>query len=964
MEHLENQLANNSSGTITLLFTDIEGSTNLLDRLNNQYEELLEGHHAIVRRSLSRWNGREVNTEGDAFFAVFPKAVDSINAVVDIQRNLNAQTWPAGVQVKVRMGLHTGEPRLIDQDYIGMDVHRAARIAHAGHGGQVLLSETTTALVQDELPDGISITNLGRHKLKDMRRPETIYQLVIAGLPSVFPLLKTSNSLQTNLPEQLTTFVGRDEELTEIRQLIANHRMLTLIGPGGTGKTRLSMQVASNLIGSFPQGVWFIELEEIDSPNYLIPVVASTLQLAIDTHSSDLDPQQQLLDYLSRQSLFMVFDNFEHLVDGAPLLSDFLKASPESKCLVTSRERLNLREEWVYPLHGLGYPQNGNGSSAEKYSGLDLFAERARQVDPNFTLTKENIAAVSRVCRLVDGLPLGIELAAAWVNVLTCTEIAAEIERDIDFLANQMDDDSSKHHSLRVIFNQSWQHLTPDQQTGFQRLGVFRGGFTREAAQQIASVSLALLSQFIQKSLLRKDKNGRFELHPLLKVFAKEKLEGNPQEWAAVHERHSHFYAQFLVDRARLVQGEKMLQVREEIRGELGNILAALNYAITQWAIEEAYTPLCSFAIYSMTEGFHTTQTYYLDLEQQLRLAGASLELGAPKLKLLLNVIAIQAVCGVTIGEPESEKLAQDCLALSRELNLETEIGLALLILGIWSEYRSEYREAASFLEEALPYLEKQNDTLMTSDCMAWLGWAYYELGDLDQAWKHFHNNYELCLAKGNIIGLAYAMSKLGTWADARQDYARGAAYHKDALKYFEAIGDQAGQGYALSRVSLSAWGMHDYEQALIFGQEGFNQFEAAGHRWGMATTLSRIGFAELALRQYDRAEEDFYDGLTRALDYKYPSTANYALVGLAALWSKRGNLNKAAELLILVLQSRQTPYLYKIIGRQVLDEIEEKLSADEFAEIQEEARGKELQEVIDAIRRNRLPDPPTLTLL
>jgi predicted ATPase/class 3 adenylate cyclase len=960
IEQPEARLSASSVGTVTLLFTDIEGSTNLLARLQEDYQELLTTHNSIVRRALARWNGREVNTEGDSFFAVFVKTADAVSAVVDIQRDLYKQVWPEGVQVRVRMGLHTGEPWVVDEDYMGMDVHRAARIGHAGYGGQVLLSETTTALVEGELPDGVTLLNLGAHKLKDMRRPELIHQLVIDGLPSEFPPLKARDSAPTNLPEQLTTFVGRDREMKEIRELLDKHRLLTLVGPGGSGKTSLLLQVAANALDAYPQGVWFVNLEPIESFEDLVPALAQTLQFALDFHSSDLAPRQQLFDFLSKQSVFFVLDNFEHLMDGAGLLADILKASHEVRLLVTSRERLNLREEWVYPMHGLSYPSNGDSAGFEAYSGVVLFAERARQVEPGFAISADNIEAISRICRLVDGLPLGIELAAAWVNILTPQEIADEIARDIDFLASTTVDMPDKHRSLRAIFNQSWGRLTPQQQAGFRRLGVFHGGFSREALQEAAGVSLMTFSQLVQKSLVNRDSEGRFELHPLLKVFAREKLAEAPDEQEAAVLSHSRYYARFLADRAHLVQGSKIRELREEMRAEHDNIMAAVVYAITRWEDEEAaYDTLVDYSFFAVADGFHRALATYRRLDEQLRQAGAALNHDAPKTKLLLNVLIGRAWIGNTIGEPEAEPLAEKCIPLLRELAMDYELGLALMVKGIASEYRSEFNEAIGILAESLEYLKDKNDPFVTTDCLTWLGWAYYELGDLDQAWKYFHDSYEVSSGQDNILGLPYAMSKLGTWADARQDYEQGAAYHKEALKYFEAIDDLAGQGYALSRVSLSAWGMKDYEGALHFGRRGYEQFEAIGHRWGTATAISRIGFAELELGRYEEAQTHFYEGFLRALDYDYPATVNYALMGLAVLWAKQGDLERGAGILITALESPKNAYLYSAIGRQALAEIKEQLPAETLAMIEEVAQGRNLDEVIEQIRRDRLAAAP-----
>jgi tetratricopeptide (TPR) repeat protein len=267
--------------------------------------------------------------------------------------------------------------------------------------------------------------------------------------------------------------------------------------------------------------------------------------------------------------------------------------------------------------------------------------------------------------------------------------------------------------------------------------------------------------------------------------------------------------------------------------------------------------------------------------------------------------------------------------------------------------YRSDYHEAIKTFEESLTYLSAQDDPFISIAALSWLGWAYYELGELDQAGKYFQDAYEVGIEQGNVLGLPYALSKLGTWADAKGQFERGAAYHQEALRYFEAVGDQAGQGYALSRVSLSAWGMKDYNEALEFALSGYKQFNAIGHRWGTATSLVRIGFAELALKTYEEAQAHFYEGLALAQDYKFPATANYALIGLAMLWAQMGENDRAAELLILAVGSSNTPFLYQAIGRQALAEIEDQLPPGLFDKIQKEAGSKTLQNAIDEIQRD-----------
>ena len=315
------------------------------------------------------------------------------------------------------MGLHTGEPVRAAEGYVGMDVHRAARLAHAGHGGQVLLSPTTTSLVEHDLPDGVRLKDLGEHRLKDLQHPLRISQLIITELASDFTPLQTLDALPNNLPPQLTTFVGRDDEIARVKELLREARLVMLVGPGGAGKTRLSLQVATDLVETFPQGVWFVELAAVKTPAEMVPAIAEALRFNLSTIASPLTPKHQLMDYLTQRSCLLVMDNFEHLVKGASLITELIQHAPDVRFLVTSREHLNLREEWIFDVGGMSYPQNGRDSE-KVYSGLHLFRERAQQVKDEFVLSETVEPHAVRICQLIEGSPLGIELAASWVATL------------------------------------------------------------------------------------------------------------------------------------------------------------------------------------------------------------------------------------------------------------------------------------------------------------------------------------------------------------------------------------------------------------------------------------------------------------------------------------------------------------------------------------------------------------------
>ena len=479
------------------------------------------------------------------------------------------------------MGLHTGEPRLTEEGYVGLDVHKGARIAAVGHGGQVLLSQTTRALVDADVRD------LGVHRLKDLSAPERIYQLEVDGLPCDFPLLKTIEAGMKNLPAPRTSFVGRASELDEIDRLLEDPdcRLLTLVGPGGAGKTRLALEAAARRIERYPHGVHFVPLVSVASPEFLAPAVAESIQFAVDGAHSGFSAQEQLLDYLGERSTLLVLDNFEHLVDGAGLLGEIIERAPKVELLTTSRERLNVQSEWVLDVNGLGLAENGNGASG----ALRLFVERATQVEPGFSLDDDERVEARRICRLVEGLPLGIELAASWVSVLSCAEIADEIEQNIDFLATSMRDVPERHRSLRAAFDQSWRLLSGEQQDVLARLSVLRGDYGREAAAAVAGADLRLLSDLVSKSLVRRSDFGRYELHELLRQYSAEKLAAeSPDALATTRERHARHYLGALDERRGALVGKGVVQARDELRRELDNLRVAAEWAVATWTEDEA----------------------------------------------------------------------------------------------------------------------------------------------------------------------------------------------------------------------------------------------------------------------------------------------------------------------------------------------------------------------------------------
>jgi predicted ATPase/class 3 adenylate cyclase len=922
-------------GVVTFLFTDVEGSTKLLHELGDEYAAALHEHRRLLREAFHAHNGVEVDTQGDAFFVAFARASDAVASAAAAQKAL------VGGPIKVRMGLHSGEPQLTEEGYVGLDVHKGARIAAVGHGGQVLLSDSTHALAD------VPVRDLGPHRLKDLTAPERIYQLEIEGLPSEFPLLKTLDAGITNLPASRTSFVGRRDELEEIDGLLADPscRLLTLVGPGGVGKTRLALEAAARRIDRYSHGVHFVPLASVVAPDFLAPAIADALQLPIDTAHSGLSPQDQLVDYLSERSTLLVLDNFEHLLDGSELVTHVVEQAPSVEILTTSRERLNVQTEWVLDIGGL------DGGA------LRLFEERARQVDNAFKLGEEEVEHAVRICRLVDGMPLGIELAAAWVSMLPCAEIADEIERTIGFLETSMRDVPERHRSLRAAFDHSWRLLTDDQRRCFRQLSVFRGPFTREAAAAVAGADLARLAELVSKSLVRRLELGRYELHELLRQYAADRLAEEPNEPAEARERHARFYVGRIVERRADLAGERMPEARDELRVDIPNILFAVEWASTQWTEDDSLG------------AFHALFAFYLahSWPQGLEAFGHLVELlghspAHEASSVLLSARAGQVAFAASIGYDEGQDaLARASAPELRARGLNEELGVCLLALGTNACYLDAFPEAVTLLEESAAVTGAARDTWSEMAALSWLGFVRLLQDELEAARKAFEACHGVALDSSQPQCLAFSLSKLGLLADASGDYVEAIRLHLEANGYFESLGERGGAGYALSRASVSAFCLGDYNEALRLGHAGHDAFADVNHRWGMIGAACRVGFALAALGDPNRARERFRWALEQAQATEAKSLALLALSGAGVLLAREGEDVRAAELLTFVLEFPGFPPYYFITARPELDRLEAELSPAELAAAREAAHTADFETIVAAAERVLAGGSPAL---
>jgi len=575
------------TGTVTFLFTDIEGSTRLVQALGDGYRELIELHGTLIRDAVSAEGGIPFGSEGDAVFSVFADAARGVAASAAAQRALAGARWPGGAEVRVRIGIHTGQGALGGENYIGLDVHRAARIAAAGHGGQVVLSGATRSLIEGALPEGVHLRDLGPHRLKDLSQPEDLYQLEIEGLPVEFPPLRTLSARPNNLPVQLTSFIGRESEIAAVGDLLDRARLVTLTGPGGTGKTRLALQVAAERLTRFADGGFFVDLAPLTDASLVAPVVASSVGVR---ETADRPLAETLIQELRDKELLLVFDNFEQVTDAAPLVADLLGAASRLRVLVTSRAVLHVSGEHEFPVPPLRVPDPAHLpplAELSTYEGVTLFLERARAARPEFGVTDESWPAVARIVSRLDGLPLAIELAAAKIKVLDPEQMVARLDDRLAFLAGGPRDLPARQRALRETIAWSYDLLPREEQALLRRLAVFAGGWTLADADAVcrpADIGLDTLdglAGLLDHSLIRRDEGvhgeSRFMMLETIREFALEQL-GASGEHDDLAGRHAeHFTAVAEAGEPELTQSPDAV---ERIDHDHDNYRAALTWAV------------------------------------------------------------------------------------------------------------------------------------------------------------------------------------------------------------------------------------------------------------------------------------------------------------------------------------------------------------------------------------------------
>jgi predicted ATPase/class 3 adenylate cyclase len=764
------------TGTVTLLFSDIEGSTALLRRLGDRYGEALSAQRVLLRAAFGSFRGRELGTEGDSFFVVFESAGDAVRCCVAGQRVLAGHDWPGGEAVRVRMGLHSGEPARHEEGYVGLDVHRAARIAAAGHGGQVVLSEATRLLAASQLAADVSVRDLGWHRLKDIEAPEHIYQLVAPGLPERFPPLKSLGA-PSRLPVPLTPLVGRDAELAQVCAVLTGPgiRLVTLTGTGGVGKTRLSLATAASLDQEFPHGVFFVALAAVRDGEVMWKTIADTLDVAGDGPAADA-----VTAYLAGRRALLVLDNLEQLHGAAEVVAGLLAAAPDLVVLATSRRPLHLPGERELPVPPLELPREAGAEQVAASGAARLFVQQAAMARPGFALTESNAADIAAICGRLDGLPLAIELAASRVKLLAPRALLARLGHSLDLAAADVGQ-PSRQQTLRNAIAWSYDLLAPDLAEVFRRAGVFAGGCDLDALAAIAAAGpghgaratgadpLDLAAGLHDVSLIRvtegADGEPRVGMLETIREFALERLEqaGDLDE---ARRRHAEHYAGVAerADEQLRGSGPAHLAALDQLEAEHDNLRAALAWSLPTPAAgpvpadgERAATGLRlvqALALFWYRHGYATEGRRWLQRAIDL----TAEEAGAPLAQLAhwLGVLLQQQ------GELRASlSLLERSLAIWRDLGDRDQQARELNSLGITHHFLGDLDISRSLLEESAAISREVGSAMRLAAALTNLGQLEADAENFDRATQVLQEALAIDRKQGDMMGVALDQQSL-----------------------------------------------------------------------------------------------------------------------------------------------------------------------------------------------------------
>ena len=863
------------TGTVTFLFTDIEGSTKLSQEHPDEMPVLLARHNEILKQAVEAHNGFVFNIAGDSFAVAFHSPSDAVKTAIDAQHTLHKESW-SPAPIKVRMGIHTGTAKLRDDsdklEYEGYaTIALAQRVMSAGHGGQILLSQTTHDLILNNLPKDTRLLDMGEHNLKDVLQSQRIYQFNVPDLQKDFPPLKTQKIKNHNLPVKLTSFIGRERELIEAQKKLAEARLLTLIGPGGTGKSRLSIQLGGEVLPAFSDGVWLVELAPLSDPTLITQTIASVFGLRENPERPLVD---LVIDYLRAKQLLLVLDNCEHLIDDCARLAEgLLHNCPNLKILASSREALGISGEAVYRVPSLSLPgqDKARKDAVMRSESVQLFADRASTANPKFQLTDENASSVVQICHRLDGIPLALELAAARVKVLSIEQIAERLDDRFRLLTGGSRTALPRQQTLRALIDWSYDLLSKPEKALFRRLAVFVGGWTLEAAEKVCSGNgvdeyevLDLLTQLVDKSLViadEKDDNIRYYRLETIHQYAREKLL-ETDESVDVRNYHLDFYIDFTIRSDEEYINPRQDDVHKKMISDYDNIRSALSWAVES-NLEKAMVLLTS----ASTIWPWILQGKITDANEWCkRILSRLNSLPHDEVNKIKNVSELKArllnryaQVLMNMGNHQASRVAvEESIKLAQEINSQELLAEALATFGHCALYGGQPEAALEAAEESIKICEREGYTKL-------LFWAFdamihiHTMMDRKSEAARYHKK-GMDLLKKVGVPVDPISTVVGLTEDPfRDNDLEGALKYMDnAITIMTERNDNYGLTFMQSNFAHTLREHGEFEKALIYYRRTIRLWQDWGHRAAIAHQLECFGFIAQVLEDIPRAARLF----------------------------------------------------------------------------------------------------------
>lgn len=879
----------NPTGKVTFLFTDIEGSTKLSQLYPDTYPDALNKHNEILYQTVKSKSGFVFKTVGDAFCCAFQYASDAIFAAAIIQEKLNSPSKEL-IPIKVRMGIHSGNSEWSGSDYMGyITLARTQRVMSAAYGGQILVSNDTYEILNADnfsnSNENFSFRDFGERRLKDLIEPLRLFQLNVQGLETEFPPLKTLDVRPNNIPLQLTSFIGRESEIKEIKSILNDSKLLTLAGAGGTGKTRLSIQVGADMIDDFENGVFIAELANITDPFLIAETLLYTLGIKLEQGKS---PEQELELFLRDKEMLLIMDNCEHLIEESSKLAEsLLRKCSRLKIIATSREALNCPGEKIYRVPSLSTPDPSAGESHEKltqYASVKLFIERALSVNHNFRVSNENLPALSEICFRLDGIPLAIELAAARTRTMSIEKIHERLDNCFNLLVGGNRTSLPRQQTLKALIGWSYDLVSDKEKLLWSRLSVFKGGWTTESAEDVCSDELIpkneisyTLSQLAEKSILIYDNtNDRYKILETIKQFGLGKLTESGES-GNFFARHLDHFISLVRKYAKMYSGKDMPEWLKMADSEHSNFLSAIEWSVKSGNIEKAAVLSDEISIFWEIRGHYLEGIRIMEslFEDSSAINKESLS------NLYLSTGHLYRAQG---NYEDAMKYFEKCIALKRDLKNDKGILLALQSLANAEAGFGNFMHAQKLFEESLEISRKINFESGIAFALNNLGNIELIMGNFIQAEKYVSESLEMNRKSGNKHRIAFSLDSMGNIMTGKGNLEQARDFLEESLELTREVGDKSGITFALTNLSGIALKMGNITQAQNYLEESLKMRIDLGDKNGIAYSFLNLGEIFLMQKKYEKARKFFEESLSLRLEIRDKHGIAVSLLSLSEI--------------------------------------------------------------------------------